>query len=714
MSPPVPCPSLIQRVCVHARGALVTRSLSLPEELPDGPCELEVSGLTAQAEPSSFRVELIGERQVVSLRSDLHLKPRPAASASSFARLEEARRELAELEARALHVQQERGALQSVDPRLRLRRLEGAPGEGVRDALAASALLHELLAAADARVLELTRARRALEREVQDIEAALAGQSSDRHQETRRVVLGLRGAGALRALRLTYVVDAARWWPAYCARLQAGGRAGTWAFDALVTQATGEDWSGVELSLSTADLVADARLPELPALRLGKAQPPRPKGYRSPPEGLEALFAGYDAALAEARRGGVPASPYQARAQEVYGDPFGDPFGAGGALADDEEADDAGACAKSYPDAADEPDGDYFDSEDELEIEECGAPPPPPPGAMPMGGASFSMPSRAPAPKAELSNRSVDKAKKRSAAVGGRGGKGGGGGLPPEPPAEEVTEAREDWLDFDGLTLVAREGGAQRGKLRKGSSRPVSPAGQALLAQTGTPPRTRDPREERGSFDYRFEAQGTGDVPSALGTTRVRVQEQEVEVRQVLSVAPGIDDAVYREAELRNPLETPLLGGPLDVYLDGSLLTSNRLEKVGRGGVVRFGLGVEERVRVARNARIREETSGLIGKTTSVHHEVRIELRSSLGVAVPIEVRDRVPVVEQGVDDLQVVLVGTQPQAKPYDQLERGARVEGGLLWELELQPGEARELSLDYRLELPAKREVQGGNRRD
>ena len=62
----------------------------------------------------------------------------------------------------------------------------------------------------------------------------------------------------------------------------------------IVAQASGEDWGGVTLALSTGDLLRDARLPEITSLRLGRAQKPRTKGYRAPPEGLDAMFEGYD------------------------------------------------------------------------------------------------------------------------------------------------------------------------------------------------------------------------------------------------------------------------------------------------------------------------------------------------------------------------------------------------------------------------------------
>src|SRR5262249_42581452 len=118
------------------------------------------------------------------------------------------------------------------------------------------------------------------------------------------------GSGPLSELLLTYVVPATRFWPLYTLRIVEGrdaARRATWMIEALVAQRTGEDWREVRLSLSTADLLLDARLPELPSLRLGRAQPPARRGYRSPPAGLDELFAGYERAFRNASSS--PAEP---------------------------------------------------------------------------------------------------------------------------------------------------------------------------------------------------------------------------------------------------------------------------------------------------------------------------------------------------------------------------------------------------------------------
>ena len=62
-------------------------------------------------------------------------------------------------------------------------------------------------------------------------------------------------------LQVTYVVDEASWKPLYDVRLE--GQTVTLSYLASVTQRSGEDWSGVALSLSTAQPATTTELPEL-------------------------------------------------------------------------------------------------------------------------------------------------------------------------------------------------------------------------------------------------------------------------------------------------------------------------------------------------------------------------------------------------------------------------------------------------------------------
>jgi hypothetical protein len=54
------------------------------------------------------------------------------------------------------------------------------------------------------------------------------------------------------------------------------------------------------------------------------------------------------------------------------------------------------------------------------------------------------------------------------------------------------------------------------------------------------------------------------------------------------------------------------------------------------------------------------------------------------------------------------------PASLLYDQVEKGRPIRGGLLWQLELPPAGKAKIEFSYRINLPAKNEVIGGNRRE
>ena len=84
--------------------------------------------------------------------------------------------------------------------------------------------------------------------------------------------------------------------------------------------------------------------------------------------------------------------------------------------------------------------------------------------------------------------------------------------------------------------------------------------------------RYKDPADTRGMFDHRYEAAGRADVPSDGQAHRVSVASAGCAVQTHWRTVPSEGPDVYREAHVTNPFDTGLLGGPVDVYLEGSLL----------------------------------------------------------------------------------------------------------------------------------------------
>ncbi len=352
--------------------------------------------------------------------------------------------------------------------------------------------------------------------------------------------------------------------------------------------------------------------------------------------------------------------------------------------------------------------------------------PPPPPmvaaqmGAMPAGAPMASRaPMRAAGPGAVLGDV-------LEAAADGIAAFGEGAVRAFKAVGPSEIEPADAWLDFDSLRLSAfsvEASGSARGRLVRTQRfelvaelrRQVQLVDLTADRPGGAsgPRGLRDPLVSRGEFDHRYDADSTAEVAADGRPHRVSLLRASAPAKPRFVTVPRSVADVFREVELTNPIDAPLLHGPIDVMLDGALLTTTALEEpVDRGGSFAVGLGVEERVRVARNARVRETTVGMLSSSTAVDHQVTIDLASGLGHPIAVEVMERVPVTDD--KNVKIELIESTPPAEKYDQKERGRPIDGGLKWKIALDPGGKRTVSYTYRIELSAKSEIQGGNRRE
>lgn len=693
--------SEIRHVQVFARGALVTRRVTAPDLPDDGDVTVLVGGITALADPGSFRAQLPDEtsatRAVVMLRSAMVVPPAGALVGTTVeaVRSLQARRARLSLEREQVQRGIERLRAAVLDPGFRPR---GAP-DGDRavtarmaETLAAEGALDDVSRSLAERLVDLDDALLANERDLvrarlDDAQSRSAARQGEGHP-SRELRVQLTGRGALPWIDVTYAVPAARWWPVYTLRITDRGSRALWWLEALVAQCAGEDWSRVALSLSTADLLFDARLPELASLRLGRAQPAPHRGYRAPPEGLDRLFAGYDKSLAP------PAEPPSPRQAPKDAEPA--------ALLDD-----------------------ALELEAEVNLDE---------GTMTMTRAGrvqsmdlraraapaparlAAMPQSVPMPAARKSMGLLSGLAEAAASVGDALAPSSGGGGPSRDEPEALPlEPADAWMDFDALSLGPYDRRDIRGRLRRDED--AARAEQVTAARTrldglSLPTGLQDPRGSRGMFDHRYDAEARADIPSDGQLHRVSLGTGESAPTLRWRTVPRESPEVFREAELRNPFDAPLLAGPVDVYVDGSLLAVASIERIDRGGVMRVGMGTEERLRVARNVRMREETAGVFGGDSVLHHHVTIELSSTLATPALVEVIDRVPVSDD--KSVKVEGVSSRPDAEPYDQTERGASVRGGMRWRPVVPAGGKLSIDLEYRVVIPSKNEIVGGNRRD
>lgn len=256
---PVPVTSRITAVAVYPDRAVLTRLGRV--ELPAGDSELILDGLPAALVDESLQVSGRGTAAATILdvnlrRTFLETSPDPRLRALEE-ELANLQREDDALEARLGQIDQQRALLQRIETALT------APP--TKDSPTARPSLDEwqrLLAfqaenltrlAGDQQSLQLQRT--ALVAKIAAVEAQLneiRGRSPQRRsQKAATLRVSASRAGTLE-LSVSYTTPGASWSAAYDARLRAETRAIDVTYYGVIRNGTGEDWSGVALTLSTA------------------------------------------------------------------------------------------------------------------------------------------------------------------------------------------------------------------------------------------------------------------------------------------------------------------------------------------------------------------------------------------------------------------------------------------------------------------------------
>jgi uncharacterized protein (TIGR02231 family) len=262
-------PPKVSSVVVYPDRALVTRVVTVPCAR-DGLAVFEA--VPPAADPSSFRARS-EDATVESLVAEERSREAAFGAESEAVRVkrEALEREMGELvDARTRgQAQQRLGEQLSTVALERMSREFSEPKPDTRAWTQALDTVLDLRLRAVADVTARDARMREVQRELSLLRAREAFLATAAARLERRVEVRITCASERRAwVELQYVVGGAGWSPAYEARADEANSQVEWTTFASVHQATGEDWSGVRLALSTARPRANATPPELRPLEL--------------------------------------------------------------------------------------------------------------------------------------------------------------------------------------------------------------------------------------------------------------------------------------------------------------------------------------------------------------------------------------------------------------------------------------------------------------
>jgi hypothetical protein len=164
---------------------------------------------------------------------------------------------------------------------------------------------------------------------------------------------------------------------------------------------------------------------------------------------------------------------------------------------------------------------------------------------------------------------------------------------------------------------------------------------------------------------------------------------------------PILTSSVFREAQITNLTERDLLGGQVNVYLDGEFTGRTDMPTIARGLNFTLGFGVDGQLRARRSLSDRRET--VQGGNKLVEISVEVVVDNYKETPVKLLLRERTPFMEDATRLRVAVGEMSSPLSKDADY-QRFEMPKGILLWELPVKSGsgdKATSLRYTYSLEF-------------
>ncbi|MBL0212509.1 MAG: DUF4139 domain-containing protein [Myxococcales bacterium] len=695
----------IERVTVYASGARVRRVTTIPAPLP---ARVRIVGLPVSVIDDTVRVEVGGPAVATGVRVGVDAPTAEQAAAEEPPEVITARRQQAHADAA---VERVNAALEAIGA---ASVIEADPSEEPPAAFGAVLAARRALIAVHAeRELrlrtELAVARREAEEARRAFEAAVdrdrrtgSARPARLHELRKYVELELVATAASEiAIHIEYQVAAARWAPSYVARIE--GERVRFELRAVVAQEAGEDWTQVPLHLSTAEPERFSLLPELVAQKIGRRQQePAKPGFRAPPVGADALYADYERELRPRRA--VPGDARRFGGASQFEDSTYEGARPGGPPP---------APHMPSPMRASVPDAfaaEVWDEESSRGKEAFNTPT--------AGFAIQDLASAAPQAASKLARGGggtafgQDQARRRQASTRSEAD------VETSPAGPGAGTPR---LDYGNLVMAPPSSPARGVLAPAPQDRHASAIAselsmiQARMSALALPSGFQT--EWAHTYDYAYATDGAVDVRGDGAWHAIPVTERPGVAKLRHVAVPREQADVFRVAELVNPFPGPLLPGPIDVYDRGRFLVTSTVDYTPPGAPVEVGLGVDARVKIARNTEFREETAGMLRGALRLHHAITVEVENLSARPIELEVRERIPVTREGDDDVEVVIGKVEPgweRWTPDPGAPRDLRLRGGYRWKLAVPAAAKRALRAAYEVKIAGKLELIGGNRRE
>lgn len=259
------------------------------------------------------------------------------------------------------------------------------------------------------------------------------------------------------------------------------------------------------------------------------------------------------------------------------------------------------------------------------------------------------------------------------------------------------------WLDFEKPVVVRRRSGfgnaAAVVERKMAMAESVDEALQGRVAGLDIAEVEEEPeseiievRQQQSLFGYEFTVGQPLSLPSSTKATATEIARYQLSANYLYKAYPKQDKEAFLVAEATDWQKLNLLEGDANVFFDNSYVGKSRLNAASATDTLLLSLGRDPSIRVERTKVNEKSTSRFLGSNREQTVTWLITVTNTRREAVSLSVYDQTPMARNA--DISVTV----------EELSGGQRDKdnGIVTWKLNLNPGEKRELLLQYKVKYP------------
>jgi hypothetical protein len=203
--------------------------------------------------------------------------------------------------------------------------------------------------------------------------------------------------------------------------------------------------------------------------------------------------------------------------------------------------------------------------------------------------------------------------------------------------------------------------------------------------------------QQQAQFGYEFDIKQLLTLPDGGKTTTTEITRHQLPATYEYRGIPKIDKESFLVADATDWQKLNLMEGEANVYFDNSFVGKSILDPNVSSDTLHFSMGRDQSIRVQRIKVSESSTRRFFGSNQEQTMKWRITVKNNRQESVNITVFDQAPISRNTSIEVSM------------EELSDGQfdKQTGIIKWPLQLQPGEQRDLILQYKVKYPKNRRL-------